>query len=172
MRKSSKNNSLRPESSDAPQPSTVMSEEAVESFEAELCWCIKQLQRGLQLGKLNAKQVQDHTKALNTLMSKTTPIIKKRQVMRLSFGDYRSKMAEDDKRVNKVNQQVKVTTKPNPKSKFVKKSSSNACSSFSFPIPKFGTESNRGTDSSNITNRMNRLEKSSPNFKFNFDVSR
>lgn len=43
--------------------------------------------------------VQEHTKSLNTLMSNTAPIVKKRQVMRLSFGDYRTKMLEDEKKV-------------------------------------------------------------------------
>lgn len=34
-------------------------------------------------------------------MSKTAPLVKKRQVMRLSFGDYRSKMKVEDKKLNK-----------------------------------------------------------------------
>lgn len=33
-------------------------------------------------------------------MSNSTPIIKKRQVMRLSFGNYREKMAAEDKKLN------------------------------------------------------------------------
>lgn len=47
--------------------------------------------------------VQDHTKALNTLMSNSAPIVKKRQVMRLSFGDYRAKMAADEQKNSKSN---------------------------------------------------------------------
>lgn len=31
-------------------------------------------------------------------MSNSTPIIKKRQIMRLSFGDYRAKMAQENKK--------------------------------------------------------------------------
>ncbi|KAF5277011.1 hypothetical protein FQR65_LT16090 [Abscondita terminalis] len=132
------------------QPCPVMSEEAKESFEAELCWCIKQLQHGLQLGKLNAKQMQDHTKTLNTLMSKTTTIVKKRQVMRLSFGDYRSKMAEEERRLQKINQQVKVTTKTsNDQSKFLKKS---ACGN------NISIEQNESTGNART------------NFKFNFNI--
>lgn len=89
-----------------------------EKFESELCWCIQQLQRALKSGKLNEKQgkssqdirlfyfsifklVQDHRKALNVLMSHSTPLVRKRQVMRLSFGDYRTKMKEEDKKFSK-----------------------------------------------------------------------
>lgn len=86
-------------------------------FEVELYWCIQQMQSALNSGKLSEKQgkgklktfriygdsktVQDHRKALNTLMSHSAPVIKKRQVMRLSFGDYRAKMAEEDKKITK-----------------------------------------------------------------------
>lgn len=35
---------------------------------------------------------------MNALMSNSTSLIKKRQVMRLSFGDYRAKMTEENKK--------------------------------------------------------------------------
>ncbi|KAJ8955304.1 hypothetical protein NQ314_006891 [Rhamnusium bicolor] len=83
-----------------PSPSGTVSltPEVEQQFEVELYWCIQQLQTALKSIKLNSKQVQDHTKALNTLMSVSAPMIKKRQVMRLSFGDYRAKMAAEDKK--------------------------------------------------------------------------
>ncbi|XP_018325902.1 UPF0488 protein CG14286 [Agrilus planipennis] len=97
-------------------------EELKREFEVELCWCIEQLQKALKAGKLNKKQVQDHVKALNTLMSSTTPVPQKRQVMRLSFGDYRAKMvAEEKKYSGKINAKI-VTAKPDSKSTFVRKS--------------------------------------------------
>lgn len=34
-------------------------------------------------------------------MSNSAPVIKKRQVMRLSFGDYRAKMAAENQRLSK-----------------------------------------------------------------------
>lgn len=43
----------------------------------------------------------DHQKALNVLMSHSTPLVRKRQVMRLSFGDYRTKMAEEERKLSK-----------------------------------------------------------------------
>lgn len=48
--------------------------------------------------------VNDYTKALNILMSNSAPVIKKRQVMRLSFGDYREKMAAESKRLGRGKQ--------------------------------------------------------------------
>ncbi|KAF5299694.1 hypothetical protein FQA39_LY11489 [Lamprigera yunnana] len=162
--------SSRLQSSEPPEPAMSMSEEDKESFEAELCWCIKQLQTGLRLGKLSQKQVQDHVKALNVLTSKTAPLIKKRQVMRLSFGDYRSKMAEDDKRFNKVNQQVKVTTKkPNSNSAFIKKSvnSSQNEFSFDFQIPTDIQEECKDNCPSVVDFHF---KEATDTFKFNFDV--
>lgn len=38
---------------------------------------------------------------MNVLMSHSTPLVRKRQVMRMSFGDYRAKMAEEDKKLSK-----------------------------------------------------------------------
>lgn len=101
-----------------PTTSVGLSPELEQQFEVELCWCIQQLQLALKSGKLNNKQgfyfqmkhtyclitlisVQDHTKTLNTLMSNSTPLVKKRQVMRLSFGDYRAKMAAEDKKLSR-----------------------------------------------------------------------
>lgn len=91
-----------------------------EQFQSELYWCINQLQQALSLGKLNSKQVQEHTKALNTLMNNNAPMVKKRQVMRLSFGDYRTKMVEEEKKAKKVS--MKISSKgPSEKSQFIKK---------------------------------------------------
>lgn len=42
--------------------------------------------------------MQDHKKALNSLMSSSTTVVKKRQVMRLSLGDYREKMLKDEQK--------------------------------------------------------------------------
>lgn len=44
---------------------------------------------------------QDHIKTLNTLMSNSAQLVKKRQIMRLSFGDYRAKMAAEDKKYSR-----------------------------------------------------------------------
>jgi hypothetical protein len=44
---------------------------------------------------------QDAAHSLAILKSKNAPVIKKRQVMRSSFGEYRTKMAEEEKKLSK-----------------------------------------------------------------------
>ncbi|XP_066545134.1 UPF0488 protein C8orf33 homolog isoform X1 [Amia ocellicauda] len=61
----------------------------------ELDWCIEQLELGLHTQKSNPKQVEEATRALRTLRSSKAPLVKKRQVMRATLGDYRKKMEEE-----------------------------------------------------------------------------
>lgn len=44
---------------------------------------------------------QDGAHSLTILKSKNAPAIKKRQVMRSLFGDYRIKMAEEERKLSK-----------------------------------------------------------------------
>ncbi|KAL9704669.1 hypothetical protein quinque_008187 [Culex quinquefasciatus] len=80
--------------SDAAGPS-----EADRQFELELYWCIQQLENSLNAPHIrdNSKKVEDTLKLINTLKSPNQPLIKKRQIMRTSFGDYRAKMAEEER---------------------------------------------------------------------------
>ncbi|XP_055625456.1 UPF0488 protein CG14286 [Toxorhynchites rutilus septentrionalis] len=66
-------------------------------FELELYWCIQQLENSLNAPHIkdNKKKVEDTMKSINILKSATQPLIKKRQIMRTTFGDYRAKMAEE-----------------------------------------------------------------------------
>lgn len=87
--------------------------------------------------------VQDATKTLKILKSSNQSIIRKRQIMRTSFGDYRTKMAEEEKKlrlgllISKVSivilsiellnfilgrRQIQFTNQANSKSFFVKRS--------------------------------------------------
>ncbi|XP_036401387.1 UPF0488 protein C8orf33 homolog isoform X3 [Megalops cyprinoides] len=61
----------------------------------ELDWCIEQLELGLRTQKSTPKQMEEASRALKTLRSSKAPLVKKRQVMRAMFGDYRKKMEED-----------------------------------------------------------------------------
>ncbi|ENN78344.1 UPF0488 protein CG14286 [Dendroctonus ponderosae] len=118
-------------------PITGLTTEQEQQFQLELYWCIQQFQKALSSGKLAAKQVQEHTKSLNTLMSNTAPIVKKRQVMRMSFGDYRTKMLEDEKRAKKIALKI-ATGKPSEKSTFYKKANIRDTENdfkFNFPTP-------------------------------------
>ncbi|XP_031616722.1 UPF0488 protein C8orf33 homolog [Contarinia nasturtii] len=102
--------------------------QAVEQFELELYWCIQTLENSLSSGKLNAKQAQDAEKTLKLLKGNNQPIVKKRQLMSCTFGDYRKKMADEEKKLRVGNtsiQFVEPSTKDQStsnKSHFVKKS--------------------------------------------------
>ncbi|KAM6407742.1 UPF0488 protein C8orf33 homolog isoform 2-T2 [Rhynochetos jubatus] len=61
----------------------------------EVYWCVEQLELGLKTQKSTPKQVEDALRAIKTLRSDKTPLVKKRQLMRSMFGDYRKKMEEE-----------------------------------------------------------------------------
>lgn len=62
------------------------------SFEDELSWCLNQLQLSVK-GKEQSKQRRILCdKSYKILISKKTPLPRKRQLMRNLFGDYRAKM--------------------------------------------------------------------------------
>ncbi|XP_053328130.1 UPF0488 protein C8orf33 homolog [Spea bombifrons] len=71
------------------------SQTAEEELRRELDWCIEQLEIGLQRQKSTPKQVEEATRAIKTLRSEKAALVKKRQVMRAMFGDYRSKMEQE-----------------------------------------------------------------------------
>lgn len=73
-------------------------QELENQLELELCWCIEQLQLGLHSGKLSEKQALDSTKTIHLLQNDSVAWIRKRQVMSNTFGDYRAKMREDEKK--------------------------------------------------------------------------
>ncbi|KAJ8944141.1 hypothetical protein NQ318_013325 [Aromia moschata] len=166
----------------------TLSSELEQQFEIELCWCIQQLQIALKSGKLNNKQAHDHTKALNTLMSNSSTMVKKRQVMRLSFGDYRAKMTEEDKKrsQNALRMTVK-PAEPNKKTVFIKKSAF-VCSNentFKFNFACADDSSTNDTILNTAVKHMNSFNDnknqdltknahfvpSDNSFRFNFDPS-
>ncbi|NXV72349.1 CH033 protein, partial [Atlantisia rogersi] len=61
----------------------------------EIDWCVEQLELGLKTQKSTPKQMQEALQAIKTLRSDKAPLVKKRQVMRAIFGDYRKKMEEE-----------------------------------------------------------------------------
>lgn len=97
--------------------------EVEDKFELELCWCIQQLEVSLASGKLHNKQAQDLGKQLHSLRSNTAPLIKKRQIMRNALGDYREKMAEDERKLSRAVSAVKFASpaSANKRSMFIRK---------------------------------------------------
>ncbi|KAJ8399817.1 hypothetical protein AAFF_G00405470 [Aldrovandia affinis] len=75
----------------------------------ELDWCIEQLELGLRTQKSSPKQMEEAGRALKTLRNSKAPLVKKRQVMRTMFGDYRKKMEDDKaKQVKQIQAAVKL----------------------------------------------------------------
>lgn len=77
----------------------------------ELDWCVEQLEMGLQRQKSTHKQAEEALRAIKTLRSEKVPLVKKRQVMRLMFGDYRHKMEEERIKQLKLMQAAAKTAK-------------------------------------------------------------
>ncbi|XP_010118425.1 PREDICTED: UPF0488 protein C8orf33 homolog, partial [Chlamydotis macqueenii] len=61
----------------------------------EVEWCVEQLELGLKTQKPTPKQAEEALRAIRTLRSDKAPLVKKRQLMRTMFGDYRKKMEEE-----------------------------------------------------------------------------
>ncbi|NXI55429.1 CH033 protein, partial [Chloroceryle aenea] len=61
----------------------------------EVYWCVEQLELGLKTQKATPKQAEEALRAIKTLRSEKASLVKKRQLMRAMFGDYRKKMEEE-----------------------------------------------------------------------------
>uniref|UniRef100_A0A8C3SMK9 Uncharacterized protein n=1 Tax=Chelydra serpentina TaxID=8475 RepID=A0A8C3SMK9_CHESE len=72
------------------------------TFQDELEWCILQLETGLLHLNPTPKQAEETQHTLKILRSRKAAFVKKRQVMNRVFGDYRLKMAEERKRMEKA----------------------------------------------------------------------
>ncbi|XP_069697227.1 UPF0488 protein CG14286 [Periplaneta americana] len=147
---------------------TEQNTDAEQLFDLELKWCIQQLQAILS-SKVTAKQAQEATSSLNVLKSKTALVIKKRQVMRASFGDYRTKMAEEEKKISKAQEKVRIdASSPSSKSQFVKRSSVIDKTDHEVSQTSLGNDSEIHTQEKSQENFVYR--KSDNNFRFNFTL--
>lgn len=139
--------------------------EAEDRLELELCWCIQQLEASLATGKLHEKQAHDLGKHLHSLKSSTAPLVKKRQIMRSVFGDYRAKMAKDEQKLNKTTSSVKFTSTPiNKKSIFIKKATANSIQRF-----EEQTDDSEEQDSS-VSAKRPIINRTTIPFQFNFQT--
>ena len=112
---------------------------------------MKQLELSLESGKLNERRTADVRRSIKSLRNPETPLIKLRQVMRTSFGDYRAKMAAEEKSAKLDESKVKIVEGGPPsapggsKVSFIKKAASKTAATdvgseksafkFSFNIP-------------------------------------
>ncbi|NXD12431.1 CH033 protein, partial [Nothocercus nigrocapillus] len=70
-------------------------QQSEDQLRKEVDWCVEQLELGLKTQKPSPKQAEEALRAIKTLRSDKAPLVKKRQVMRTLFGDYRRRMEED-----------------------------------------------------------------------------
>lgn len=113
-------------STDNSSTSSGLDQEAENKFELELCWCIQQLELGINNGNFSEKQMKGTQKSLDLLKNNNTSLIHKRQIMRTTFGDYRMKMLQEEKKHSKSVSTVKFS-KPKligNKSIFIRKAQS------------------------------------------------
>ncbi|KPJ17630.1 UPF0488 protein CG14286 [Papilio machaon] len=138
-------------------------EEATREFQLQLCWCIQQLERSLHEKKGNEKHLQEAWKVLTILKNNNQPIIRKRQLMRTHFGDYRAKMAAEEKKLIKMASKFKISESPvPPKATFLRKSVFSATGDesfrFNFNIPPENLDNGNTNVNSDNTDNINSTE--------------
>ncbi|XP_050080923.1 UPF0488 protein CG14286 [Anopheles maculipalpis] len=163
--------------------------EADRQFELELYWCIQQLETTLNLPSVreNNKKVEETSKLINTLKSGTQPIIRKRQIMRTTFGDYRSKMAAEEQTmaVNPDSVRFDKPKETTTKHTFVKKSAvlnGDKNFKFNFSVDVNEPEQQLEVKASGVDKKQDNVKTvrktnvgiivpSDNQFRFNFNVS-
>ncbi|KAL3862029.1 hypothetical protein ACJMK2_008031 [Sinanodonta woodiana] len=96
-----------------------------ERLEQELSWCVEQLELGLETQQPDSRQAMEAMKILRILTNPKAPLVKKRQAMRNTFGDYRSKMKVQEQKSAASVRKAKMASgfKPSTlKSQFVRRS--------------------------------------------------
>uniref|UniRef100_A0A2M4AWB7 Uncharacterized protein n=2 Tax=Anopheles triannulatus TaxID=58253 RepID=A0A2M4AWB7_9DIPT len=180
----------RPTDSGVPPPASPAQDsepqpDPDQQFELELYWCIQQLESQLPNLQGNSKKWTDTSKMINTLKSSNQPIIRKRQIMRTTFGDYRSKMAAEQQTLAVVEDNVRFEErKQKVKYHFVKKSavlSGDKNFRFNFPAATAGGDVEAEGASKDLTaesegskaapNDVVKIAPSDNSFRFNFSVS-
>ncbi|XP_015919022.1 UPF0488 protein C8orf33 homolog [Parasteatoda tepidariorum] len=84
------------------------SEEEEFSLEEQVFWCIKNIEQKLQVKNMNPKQAKSLLQSLKVLANEKTPLIKKRQVMRMTCGDYRTSMQDEMKQLKQQMKKHKI----------------------------------------------------------------
>lgn len=155
-------------------------------FQEELSWCIENIEINLQTKKLSEKQAKDIVKTISSLKNPKNPLAKKRQLMRVSCGDYRAKMIKEDK---SFKMRTNVTSKPKgiQKSIFLKRQNntsetidSKKCDQsgfkFNFDVSERLENSEKEPKEEEISEDLVqverfKLEKSDNSFRFNFSMN-
>ncbi|CAC5401150.1 unnamed protein product [Mytilus coruscus] len=142
---------------------------AANEFEKELSWCIRQLELGLCNQKPDSRQAAEAIKVLKILRSDKAPLVKKRQAMRNTFGDYRQKIKEEEKKNATKMKKLKVTpvSTDSNKSVFYKKSLKKANESYVTMMASINVNDEKSQ--TDITRLMSdNTQGESGGFKFGF----
>ncbi|XP_043280342.1 UPF0488 protein CG14286 [Venturia canescens] len=156
------------------ESATSLEQQEVENqLELELCWCIEQLHISLGSGKLNEKQALESKKTLTLLKNNSVAFIRKRQVMRNTFGDYRAKMIQDEKKYGKyvANVQFAEPKVVSNKSVFLRKATTETPVKKSCEEKCSNNKEKEGEDLHNVKKLfVMSKETSDVPFTFNFSV--
>jgi len=89
---------------------------------AEVLWCVQHIETILAQGKMGEKKAKEARISRKVLKNPDTPLVKLRQVMRNSCGDYREKMKAEEKETKLVNEKIRCGEVKGTKFNFIKKS--------------------------------------------------
>lgn len=89
---------------------------------AEVLWCVQHIEMILTQGKLGEKKAKEARISRKLLKNPDTPLVKLRQVMRNSCGDYRAKMKAEERETKLENEKIKAGQVKVKKHTFIKKS--------------------------------------------------
>ena len=89
---------------------------------AEIVWCVQYIDMALGKGKLGEKKSKEARISRKLLKNPDTPLVKLRQAMRNSCGDYRAKMKAEEKEIKLENEKIFAGEVKGTKSNFIKKS--------------------------------------------------
>lgn len=84
---------------ETPVPGLSISDEQTRKNDEELAWCIHQLKLSLNGKKLTSKQMDAIRKDIAVLENPHELLVKKRCIMKVSFGDYRKKMELEKRKI-------------------------------------------------------------------------
>ena len=118
----------------------------------ELEWCIRQLELGLLRPRVSSEQKRESEQIISKLKSSKTPLPRKRQLMRATFGDYRAKMKTQP-----------LSTLPSAKSKTIRIES----------VSRTTSEQSGQFYRSSCGSKQKKSDESSvqqPSFKFDFQI--
>jgi len=89
---------------------------------AEVLWCVQHIEMILTQGKLGEKKAKEARISRKLLKNPDTPLVKLRQAMRSSCGDYRAKMKAEERETKLENEKIKAGQVKAKKHTFIKKS--------------------------------------------------